>query len=150
MDQEPHILVSLHEYFPNDLFQQCTTTTYHIVEVEIEEPSKGKAIAIEEEKTLTPKKRLPAYFSIKEELRLPKKMRKVLIAVLVSPDDPEVQESKDEGLKLRPHEYTTYCATHDTINFIDEDLVGIKASQSLSLRLWVCKGAQNESHAGGW
>ncbi|KAM1018320.1 hypothetical protein PS2_039558 [Malus domestica] len=51
MQQEPHIPVSLHEYFPNDFFQQCTTATYHMVEVEIKEPSKGKVIAVEEEKT---------------------------------------------------------------------------------------------------
>ncbi|KAB2635364.1 hypothetical protein D8674_025898 [Pyrus ussuriensis x Pyrus communis] len=54
MEQEPRIPVSLREYFPNDFFQQCTTVACHMVEVEIEEPSKGKAIATEVEKTLTP------------------------------------------------------------------------------------------------
>ncbi|KAB2599256.1 hypothetical protein D8674_009527 [Pyrus ussuriensis x Pyrus communis] len=29
----------------------------------------------------------------------------------------------DEGLKLQPHECATCCATHDTINFTDEDLL---------------------------
>ncbi|KAM1216947.1 hypothetical protein ACFX2J_013177 [Malus domestica] len=74
IEQEPHIPVSLHEYFSKDLFQQCTTTACHMVEVEIEEPLKGNAIAIEEEKTLMPKESLPTHFSIKEALRLPKKM----------------------------------------------------------------------------
>ena len=54
MEQEPCITVSLHEYFLNDFFQQWTTAACHIVEIEIEEPSKGKAIAIKEEKTPTP------------------------------------------------------------------------------------------------
>jgi len=47
MEQEPRIPVSLREYFSNDFFQQCTTVACHMVEVEIEEPSKGKAIATE-------------------------------------------------------------------------------------------------------
>ncbi|KAM1230606.1 hypothetical protein ACFX2G_041644 [Malus domestica] len=70
MEQKPHIPIFLHEYFPMDFFQQCTATACHMVEVEIEKPSKGKAIAIEEEKTSTPKESLSAYFSIKEALRL--------------------------------------------------------------------------------
>ncbi|KAM2498600.1 hypothetical protein PS1_040842 [Malus domestica] len=62
---------------------------------------------------------LPTHFSIEEALRLPKKMRSALAAVLESPNDHEVQESIDEGLKLRPHE----CAIEDTIHFTDEDLL---------------------------
>ncbi|KAM1049474.1 hypothetical protein ACFX2C_028575 [Malus domestica] len=95
MDQEPRIPVSLHEYFPNDFFQQCTTVACHMVEVEMEEPLKGKAIATEGEKTLT----------LKEE------------------DDHEVQESKNEGLKLRLHECAICCVTEDAIHFTDEDLL---------------------------
>ncbi|KAM1172960.1 hypothetical protein ACFX2G_023481 [Malus domestica] len=110
MKQKPHIPVSLHEYFLNDFFQQCTIVACHMVEVEMKEPSKGKAIAIEEEIALTPKKGLPIHFSIEEALQLPKKMRRALVAVLASPNDHEVQESKDKGLKLRPHEYATCCA----------------------------------------
>ncbi|KAM1127727.1 hypothetical protein ACFX1X_038164 [Malus domestica] len=64
MEQEACILISLHEYFLNDFFQQCTTAAYHMVEVEIEEPSKSKVIAIEEENTLTPKESMLAHFSI--------------------------------------------------------------------------------------
>ncbi|KAM1331277.1 hypothetical protein ACFX15_043016 [Malus domestica] len=71
-----------------------------MVKVEIEEPSKGKVISTEEEKTLTPKE-----------------------AVLASPDNHEVQESKDEDLKLRPHEYAMCYATQDAIHFTDEDLL---------------------------
>ncbi|KAM2586279.1 hypothetical protein TB2_047053 [Malus domestica] len=123
MEQEPRILVSLHEYFSNDFFQQCITVVYHMVEVEMEEPLEGKVIATEEEKTLMPKEGLPTHFSIEEALRLPKNMRRALAAVLASPDDHEVQESKDEGLKLRPHEYATCCAAQDAIHFIDEDLL---------------------------
>ncbi|KAM1391235.1 hypothetical protein ACFX2I_018964 [Malus domestica] len=74
MEQEPRISVSLHEYFPKDFFQQCTTTACHMVKVEIEESSKGKAIIIEEEKTFMSKENLLAHFSIEEELRLPKEM----------------------------------------------------------------------------
>ncbi|KAM1282094.1 hypothetical protein ACFX2H_022497 [Malus domestica] len=111
MDQEPRIPVSLHEYFPKDFFQQCTTVACHMVKIEMEEPSKGKAIVIEGEKTITLEEGLPTHFSIEEALRLPKKMRKALAAVLASPDDHEVQESKNEGLKLRPHECATCCAT---------------------------------------
>ncbi|KAM1116398.1 hypothetical protein ACFX1X_007032 [Malus domestica] len=107
MKQEPCILVSLHKYFPNDFFQQCITIAGHMVDVEIEEPSKGNVITVEEERTLIPKKGLPTHVSIKEALRLPKGMRKALIAVLASPDDHEVQDNKNESLKLRPHE----CAT---------------------------------------
>ncbi|KAM1430782.1 hypothetical protein ACFX2I_046805 [Malus domestica] len=50
-------------------------------------------------------------------------MRKALAAVLASPDDHEVQESKNEGLKLRPHECATCCAIENAIHFIDEDLL---------------------------
>ncbi|KAM2316298.1 hypothetical protein ACFX1S_000157 [Malus domestica] len=50
-------------------------------------------------------------------------MRRALVAVLASPNDHKVQESKDESLKLRPHEYATCCAAHDAINFADEDLL---------------------------
>ena len=87
MEQEPRIPVSLREYFPNDFFQQCTTVACHMVKVEIEEPSKGKAIATEVEKTLTPGEGLPTHFSIEEALPLPKKMRRALAAVLAGPDD---------------------------------------------------------------
>ena len=66
---------------------------------------------------------MSTHFSIEEALRLPKKMRRTLAAVLASPDDHEVQESKDEGLKLRPHECATCCAAQDVINFMDEDLL---------------------------
>ncbi|KAM2671460.1 hypothetical protein EV1_007267 [Malus domestica] len=88
--QEPRIHVSLHEYFPKDFFQQCTTAACHMVEVEIEEPSKNKVIAVKEEKTFTPKYDLLEHFSIEEALQLPKEMRKALVAVLASPDDQEV------------------------------------------------------------
>ncbi|KAM2021669.1 hypothetical protein COP2_044649 [Malus domestica] len=87
MEQEPRIPVSLHEYFLKDFFQQHATVAYHLVEVEIEEPSKGKDIAVKEEKTLMPKKGLPTYFSIEDALRLPKEMRKALLAVLASLND---------------------------------------------------------------
>ncbi|KAM1099067.1 hypothetical protein ACFX15_005449 [Malus domestica] len=123
MEQEPRIPVSLHEYFPNNFFQQCTIAACHMVEVEIEEPSKGKDITTEREKTLTLEEGLPTHFSIEEALRLPKKMRIALAAVLESPNDHEVQESKNEGFKLRPHEYATCCAIEDTIYFTDEDLL---------------------------
>ncbi|KAM2040999.1 hypothetical protein ACFX16_034858 [Malus domestica] len=36
MEQEPRIPVSLHEYFPNDFFQQCTIAACHMVKVEME------------------------------------------------------------------------------------------------------------------
>ena len=107
MEQEPRIPISLHEYFPNDFFQQCTIAACHMVEVEIEEPSKGKDITTEGEKILTLEEGLPTHFSIEEALRLPKKMRSALAAVLESPNDHEAQEDKDEGLKLQPHG----CAT---------------------------------------
>ncbi|KAM2661012.1 hypothetical protein EV2_023369 [Malus domestica] len=94
-----------------------------MVEVEIEEPSKGKDITTEGEKTLTLEEGLPTHFSIEEALRLPKKIRIALAAVLESPNDHEVQESKNEGFKLRSHEYATYCASEDTIHFTDEDLL---------------------------
>ncbi|KAM2312506.1 hypothetical protein ACFXTH_022900 [Malus domestica] len=81
MEQEPRIPVSLHEYFPNDFFQQCTIDACHMVEVEMEEPSKGKDITTEGEKTLTLEKGLPTHFSIEEALRLPKKMRRTLAVV---------------------------------------------------------------------
>ncbi|KAM1551479.1 hypothetical protein ACFX10_043605 [Malus domestica] len=108
MEQEPRIPVSLYKYFPKGFFQQCPTAACHMVEVEMEEPSKGKAIAFKEE-TFTPKENLPTHFSIEEALRLSNKMRRALAVVLVSPDDHEVQESKDKDLKLRPHEYATCC-----------------------------------------
>ena len=38
MEQEPRMLVSLHEYFLNDFFQKCTIAACHMVEVEMEEP----------------------------------------------------------------------------------------------------------------
>ncbi|KAM1084838.1 hypothetical protein TB2_022687 [Malus domestica] len=123
MEQEPRIPISLHEYFLGDFFQQCTIATCHMVEVEMKEPSKGKVIATEGEKTLMLKEGLPTHFSIEEALRLPKKMRSALIAVLESPNDHEAQASKDECLMLRPHECTTCCATYDAINFTDEDLL---------------------------
>ncbi|KAM2685925.1 hypothetical protein EV2_008880 [Malus domestica] len=50
-------------------------------------------------------------------------MRSALAAVLESPNDHEVQESKDEGMKLRPHECATCCAIEDAIHFTDEDLL---------------------------
>ena len=50
-------------------------------------------------------------------------MRRALAAVLATRDDHEVQESKDENSKLRPHEGATCCATQDAINFTDEDLL---------------------------
>ncbi|KAM2086710.1 hypothetical protein ACFX1R_024218 [Malus domestica] len=74
MDQKPRIPVSLNEYFPKDFFQQCTTVACHMVKIEMEEPSKGKAIVIEGEKTITLEEGLPTHFSIEEALRLPKKM----------------------------------------------------------------------------
>ncbi|KAM1243698.1 hypothetical protein ACFX2G_035924 [Malus domestica] len=117
MEQEPRIPVSLHEYFSNDFFQQCTIAACHMVEVEMED------ITTEGEKTLMLEEGLPTHFSIEEALRLPKKMRRALVAVLESPNDHETQESKDEGLKLRPHECATSCATYDAINFTDEDLL---------------------------
>ncbi|KAM1019342.1 hypothetical protein ACFX13_041430 [Malus domestica] len=107
-----------------------------MVEVEIEKPSKGKAIATEKEKTLIPKEGLPTYLSIEETLQLSKKIRKTLAIILASPDDHEVQDSKDEGLKLRPHEYATCCAACDAINFTDEDLLlGSKPQNHL---LFIC------------
>ncbi|KAM2374308.1 hypothetical protein ACFXTH_043238 [Malus domestica] len=128
MEQEPRIPVSLHEYFPEDFFQQCTITACHMVEVEMEEPSKGKAVTTEGEKTATTEEGLPTHFSIEGALRLPKKMRKAVAAVLASSDDHEVQESKNESLKLQPHECATCCATEDAIHFTDEDLLlGSKA-----------------------
>ncbi|KAM1343602.1 hypothetical protein PS2_007713 [Malus domestica] len=123
MEQEPRIPVSLHEYFPEDFFQQCIITACHMVEVEMEEPSKGKVVTTEGEKTPTTEEGLPKHFSIEGALRLPKKMRKALAAVLASSDDHEVQESKNESLKLRPHECATCCAAEDAIHFTDEDLL---------------------------
>ncbi|KAM1376279.1 hypothetical protein ACFX13_038739 [Malus domestica] len=113
MEQEPCISVSLHEYFLKDFFQQCTTVACHMVEIEIKEPSKGKAIDVKEEKTLTPKEDLMTYFSIEELLRLPKEMQKALVAVLASPDSHKVQERKDEGMKLWPYEYATCYVARD-------------------------------------
>ncbi|KAM1087970.1 hypothetical protein ACFX2B_013306 [Malus domestica] len=94
-----------------------------MVEVEIKEPSIGKAIATEGEKTLTLEEGLPTHFSVEEALRLPKKIRRALAAVLASLDNHEVQESKNEGLKLRPHECATCYAIEDAIHFTDEDLL---------------------------
>ncbi|KAM2622766.1 hypothetical protein TB2_027355 [Malus domestica] len=123
MEQEPCILVSLYEYFPNDFFQQCFTAAYHMVEVEIKKPSIAKVIAVKEEKTLKPKESLPALLRPKEALQLPKEMQKALVTVLASPDDYKVQESKDEALKIHPYEYTTCYATHDAIDFTDKDFL---------------------------
>ncbi|KAM1128247.1 hypothetical protein ACFX15_037537 [Malus domestica] len=123
VEQKPRIPVSLHEYFPDDFFQQCTIASCHIVEVEMEEPSKGKVVATEGENTLTLEEGLPTHFSIKEALQLPKKIRRALVAILASPNDHEVQESKNEGLRLRPHECAICCAAEDTIHFTDEDLL---------------------------
>ncbi|KAM1132646.1 hypothetical protein ACFX19_047714 [Malus domestica] len=94
-----------------------------MVEVEMEEPSKGKAVTTEGENTLTIEEGLPTHLSIEEALRLPKEMRRALAAVLASPDDQEVQESKNESLKLRPYECATCCAADDVIHFTDEDLL---------------------------
>ncbi|KAB2632370.1 hypothetical protein D8674_028617 [Pyrus ussuriensis x Pyrus communis] len=58
-------------------------------------------------------------------------MRRALIAVLASPDDHEVQESKDKSLELGLHEYATCYAANDAITFIDEDLLlGLKPYNS--------------------
>ncbi|KAM3016254.1 hypothetical protein FF2_000296 [Malus domestica] len=94
-----------------------------MVEVEMEEPSKGKIVAAEGENTLTPEEGLPIHFSIEEALQLPNKIRRVLATVLASPNDHGVQESKNESLRLQPHECATCCATEDTIHFTDEDLL---------------------------
>ena len=40
-----------------------------------------------------------------------------------SPNDHEVQESKNEGLKLWPHECAICCVIEDTIHFTNEDLL---------------------------
>lgn len=45
-----------------------------MVEIKIEEPSKGKVIAVEEEMTFMPEEDLQTYFSIEEALQLPKEM----------------------------------------------------------------------------
>ncbi|KAM2770581.1 hypothetical protein PS2_013221 [Malus domestica] len=119
MEQEPRIPVSLHEYFPNDFFQQCTIVACHMVEVEMEEPSKGNDITTEGEKILTLEEGLPTHFSIKEAIRLPKKMRRKQESKKAT----IVQESKNEGLKLRPHECATCCAIEDAIHFTDKDLM---------------------------
>ncbi|KAM1724850.1 hypothetical protein ACFX14_022910 [Malus domestica] len=89
MKQKPCIPISLYEYFPKNFFQQCTTAACHVVDVEIEEPSKDNAITIEEERTLIPKEGLSTHVSIKEALQLPEGMRKALIVVLASLDDHE-------------------------------------------------------------
>ena len=94
MEQEPRIPVSLHEYFPEDFFRQCTTAACHMVEVEIEGPSKGKVIATEEGETITLEEGLPTHYSVEEALRFPKKMRRALTSVIATPDDHKVQESK--------------------------------------------------------
>ena len=112
-----------------------------MVEVEMEEPSKGKDITTEGEKILTLEEGLPTHFSIEEALRLPKKMRIALAAVLESPNDHEVQESKNEGLKQE----------RGRNPFHRRRLTGkIQASQPSSIRLWVRKGAQSQPHACGW
>ncbi|KAM2225467.1 hypothetical protein ACFXTI_019218 [Malus domestica] len=123
MEQEPRIPIFLHEYFLKDFFQQCTIAACHMVEVEMEEPSKGKAITIEGEISLTSKEGLLMHFSIEEALRLPKKMRRALAAILESPNDHKAQESKDEDLKLQPYEYADCCAAQDAIYFTDKDLL---------------------------
>ena len=94
-----------------------------MVKIEVEESSRGKVIATEEDSTLTPKESLLARSNIAEVLQSPKEMEKELVAALVSPDDHKVQESKDEGLELRPYEYAMCCAARDTIHFTDEDLL---------------------------
>ena len=111
-----------------------------MVEVETEEPSKGKIVAAEGENTPTPEEGLPIHFSIEEALQLPKKIRRALTTILASPDDHEVQESKNKGLRLRPHECATCCAAEDTIHFTDEDLLlGSKPHKPSSFRLWLRK-----------
>ncbi|KAM1620591.1 hypothetical protein ACFX11_019333 [Malus domestica] len=50
-------------------------------------------------------------------------MQRALAAVLASLGDHEMQESKDEGLKLRPHECAICCAPYDAIKFTDKDLL---------------------------
>ncbi|KAM1551305.1 hypothetical protein ACFX10_043456 [Malus domestica] len=94
-----------------------------MVEIEIEKPSKGKVIAVEEKKAITPKEGLPTHFSLEEALRLPNEMLKALVAALASLDDHEVQETKNEVLKLQPHEYAPCYAAHNTINLTNEDLL---------------------------
>ncbi|KAM0980052.1 hypothetical protein ACFX14_015828 [Malus domestica] len=94
-----------------------------MVEVEMEEPSKGKIVAAEGENTLTPEEGLPIHFSIEETLQLPKKIRRALATVLASPEDHEVQESKNKGLSPRPYECAVCCAAEDTIHFADEELL---------------------------
>ncbi|KAM2942227.1 hypothetical protein COP2_031374 [Malus domestica] len=89
----------------------------------MEEPLKGKIVAAEGENTLTPEEGLPIHFSIEEALQLPKKIRRALAAVLASPNDRGVQESKNERLRLQPHECATCCAAEETIHFMDEDLL---------------------------
>ena len=44
MEQEPRIPISLHEYFANDFFRQCTKIACHMVKVEMEwkNPQKAK------------------------------------------------------------------------------------------------------------
>ena len=98
MEQETRIPVSLHEYFPNDLFQRYTVTACHVIEVK--EPSRGEDINAEEVKTLITKEGLPTHVSIEEALRLPEEMRKALIVALANPDDHGVQGNKDECSKL--------------------------------------------------
>ena len=123
IEQEPRIPISLHEYFPNDFFQQCTIAACHMVGIEGEESSKGKAVTTEEDGTLIPKESLLAHFNIMEAPQSPKEMEKELAATLISPDDHKAQESKNKCLELRPHEYTTCCVACDTIHFNDEDLL---------------------------
>ncbi|KAM0982924.1 hypothetical protein ACFX1X_016060 [Malus domestica] len=89
----------------------------------MEEPSKGKIVAAEGENTLTPEEGLPIHFSIEETLQLPKKIRRALATVLASPEDHEVQESKNKGLSPRPYECAVCCAAEDTIHFADEELL---------------------------
>ncbi|KAM1262443.1 hypothetical protein ACFX2G_028178 [Malus domestica] len=68
MEQELRIPISLHEYFSRDFFQQYITVACHMVKIEIEGPSKGKVIIIEEKKTFMPKESLASYFSIEEAM----------------------------------------------------------------------------------
>ncbi|KAM1768963.1 hypothetical protein ACFX12_046856 [Malus domestica] len=95
IEQEPRISISLHEYFPEDFFQQCTIAVCHMVEVEMEEP--GKAIATEGEQTLTLEEGLPTHFSVEEALRLPKKIRRALAVVLVSPEITKCKKARTKA-----------------------------------------------------
>ncbi|KAM1125373.1 hypothetical protein ACFX2B_040177 [Malus domestica] len=135
-EQKPRIPVSLHEYFPEDFFQHCTITACHMVEVEMEEPSKGKIVAAEGENTLTPEEGLPIHFSIEEALQLPKKIRSA-----------RKQERRLEASATRVCHMLCRLGHNPLRRRI---LVArIQASQPTSLRLWVRKGAQSQPHACG-